>query len=289
MQRKTRSQIPESAFIPKPARIMAILQLCLAFTIICWLGSWPFMGEMLEHKRELFLFQTVMGGGDLVLRTYESQPETLDKLKRNHDRFVKMDALERESIVASYNKTLSDESESSFLVKVKGGLENILLQSSPWLRAWILFAVISSILLLKKSPGAPFAIWILPLLACMFWIESHQAPISISPDEALYPTENYLIATYGNGVLSLPIREQHAQLTSAWERYLAIEWSGSNDAEEGEWKFQLARLNAHLSNEKDRESPPSGLILCLFFIWNCCLAGICYRWKTPSAELVVTT
>lgn len=284
MLRKTRSEVPDEAFIPKPARVMAILQLCVVFTIVCWLGSWPFMGKMLEHKRETFLFQTVLGGGDLIARTYEDQPGVLQKIERNRKRFLEMPSNEKELILNSYNELISLESQSGFWSKCRDGLQNILIFSSPWLRAWVVFALMAAILLLKKSPGAPMAVWILPVLALMLWFEAAQSPRLISSDEAFFPTENYLISTYGNGALDNSISMQHAQLSLAWERYLASEWSTTGDAEEGDWRFQLTRLKNRLAQKIDRDTPPSGLVLCLFFIWNCGFAWVAYRWKTPLKE-----
>lgn len=279
MFRKTRSKVAEDAFIPKPARIFAILHLCVAFTILCWICSGPFMGDMLENQKKIYLFQTVMGGGDLIGRTYASQPDVLERIERHKARFLSLPQTERDSIIHAYNANQQAENSITYLEKCKLSIERLLFQTSPWLRAWLLLGLIAAILLLKKSPGAPYALCVLPLIALCWWVEIAQAPKTLSAEEALYPAESYLMTYYSDQPLSARIQEQRMQLTNAWNRYLAAEWSPFEESEDGEWRFQLRRLQLILDNKKDREENPSGLSLCLLLIWSSGFAFVANRYK----------
>jgi hypothetical protein len=285
MFRKTRSRIAEDAFIPKPARIYAILHLCVAFTILCWIGSEPFTGDMLNNQRKNYLFQTVMGGGELIARTYADQPEVLERIERNKGRFLSLAAQEKDSLVQAYNDSQSAKRNITYLEKCKQSLERILFTTSPWLRTWLLLGLIATILLLKKSPGASYALCILPLVALFWWVEVAQIPKTVSAEEALYPSEGYLMTYYSDQPLSTRIQEQKMQLTDAWNRYLAAEWSPIEDSEDGEWHFQLKRLQLILADKKDREESPSGLLLCLLFIWSSGFAFIANRYSIHNVPV----
>lgn len=281
MQLKTRSKVSESAFIAKPARIMAILHLCLVFTIICWVGSWPFLGEMLEYKRQMFHFQTVLGGGELIERTYATQQEVLAKIDRYKVKFNSLPQEKKSYLLNAYNDAQELQRERGFMTQLNDSVEFVFVKSSPWLRAWLLFSVIAAILLLKKSLGAPYAICILPLIIAFWWMQLGPN-ISLSKSDALYPTEKYLLTHYSANPFSSSISQQQKQLTQAWEGYLSSEWSIDGDVEDGEWRFQLARLELALEERKDREASTSGFLLCLLLIWNICFAFVAYYWRVSA-------
>lgn len=281
MSRKTYPHPIQNAFIATPARVMAILNLCLTFTLFIWVLFWPFLGEMLNQKRQLFLFQSVIGEGELVARTYSTQPEVMEKLRNHHVRFESLDTHEKSRLMDAYLQLCSSIEDRKASQQFKEGVEGLLLHSSPWFRAWLLLTLIATLMLLKKSQGAPYAIALLPLIVFIWFIESTQNVGSPNPVEALYPTEHYLMSTYGQDLSAKSILQQKEALEIAWERYLEAEWSSLGDAEDGEWHFQLAKLKTALSSKKDRETP-SGVLLCLFFIWNASYAFVAYRWRTPA-------
>lgn len=281
MRRKRYKNIPENAFIPRPARIGAILQLCLAFTLFCWVASWPFMGEMLAHKKRIFLFQTVMGSGELISRTYAEQPEILDQLKQNRAHFLALDPEVRTPFIDAYNREQAQESARTFTSKCKDSLVCLFFSSSPWFRAWLLLSVVAALLLLKKSPGAPYAAWILPLIALAWCIESAQHPKPPTHEERLFPTEEYLVSTYGRGTSSQNLFAQQDSLKRAWKEYVVAEWSTNGNFQEGDWRFQLERLRRVLQDPTDSGAPSPNLLL-LFVLWNGAIAWVGYRWRDPA-------
>ena len=52
-------------YIRTSARVMAILQLCLAFSTFLWIISGPFWGEYVGNKALVLLFQKVMGNREI--------------------------------------------------------------------------------------------------------------------------------------------------------------------------------------------------------------------------------
>ncbi len=243
-----------------------------------------FYGRDVRLQKKLYLFQTVMGGGELINRTYTDNVDMLAKLHENKKRFDNLDYNTRTEILHAYNALSLEESNRTFFSRCRDGVELLLFQTSHWFRGWLLLSLITTILLLKKSPGAPYALIILPCIALLWWAEAAQTPHTPSLDEQFYPTEKYLLTRYGIPVSDLSITQQRDILSRAWEKYLAQEWSRNHKVEEGEWQFQLARLRKTIAHQKGSIEGPSGALLCLFFIWNCTYAFVAYRFRVPLIE-----
>ena len=78
-RKRAKKSYPPGTFIPTPARVFAILQLCIAFSILLWNASLPFMGDLYEIKSKLLLYKHVI----------------------DHPQFVRLSPLEQESIHTS--------------------------------------------------------------------------------------------------------------------------------------------------------------------------------------------
>ena len=59
-RKRSKKEIPPEAFIAKPARIMAILQLCAAFSLALWYLSQPYMGDHFSVMSSMKLYEYAM-------------------------------------------------------------------------------------------------------------------------------------------------------------------------------------------------------------------------------------
>ncbi len=247
---KKKKRYPAGTFISTPARIVAILQLCIAFSIICWNMSIPFMGQAFNSKKELLL--------------YESVKEQLDP--RLH-----------QTIITKYESS-PPQKEQGFIYKSGQSIGTLLFRIPPFEMAWLILAVIVPVMLLKKSPHAQHAIWFLPLIACIYGIDNFYYGVTPTPtaEEQLYPTENTLVNNYMDAPLSSDILTQHTQLKEAWNRYLINEWGD-------EQAFNVARLEAiQVDNAASKghrpQFPKDPVPLLLIYIsWNFLFAGVANR------------
>ena len=60
-RKRTKKIYPPGTFIPTPARVCAIIQLCVAFTVLIWNMATPFAGELFNVKSKMILYHDVMG------------------------------------------------------------------------------------------------------------------------------------------------------------------------------------------------------------------------------------
>lgn len=274
--RKPKKEFPPGTFIPTPQRILAIIQLCLAFSLLLWYATQPFMGEYFNLKSRLLIYEYVMGTSDL-LKTSDQK----DKLKKNVERFALLDEKDQDIIRDRY-QSLQDYSTRPTLLKIKDGIQAVLWKVPPFELAWIFFSVFISILLLKKVKGATAAVWLLPIIALAYGIDNQITGKNPTepPDLALFPTESVIVNDYLKEPLSSNLKDQQNQLKMGWERYLVANWSKdystsswTRKLEEGEFNFTLARLQAlHASAEPNLNSSfheKSNLIILMFYcIWN---------------------
>ena len=235
--RRKRKEVPPDIFITTPARIMAILQLCLAFTIIAWHAGTPFAGDLYEAKSKLAIYQHVMGTKN---PNYAHQFDQLPKDQKN-------------AILQNYENLLV-QSGLPYVEKLKKSIAKLILEMPVTEMSWLMLSIAVPILLLKKVEGAIQAVWLLPLAILIFAIDNrwHGAPPQIRADEHLFPKEKYIIQNYIKEPLSQNIFEQHSQLSKGWESYLIHEWANEeassnkevyqNQLEKGDFAFQLARL-----------------------------------------------
>lgn len=245
---KPKKSYPPGTFIPTPARIFAILQLCIAFSILLWHASQPFMGDLYRVKSKLLIFQHVQSHPLYPSLAQEQQQQIQD-----------------EQVV--WQAHLS----TPFFTKLGQSFAAVAFGIPPLELIWIGFSVIISVLLLKKVEGASEALWLLPLLAGAYAVENQLRPSPpLTAEERLFPSEALLVDTYLKEPFSRNIFDQQAQLKKGWEAYLVQEWTDHRGTpDEGFFYFNLARLKVL---EKRVQLPPqereSLLALALYLFWN---------------------
>lgn len=283
--RKQKKTFEPGTFIPTTARVVAIIHLCLAFTILAWNASLPFSGELFSIKSRILLYKYVMG--------IEDQKElSSERLSRNANRFNALAEDQKTFLINGYNQ-LRKLNERTFFVKLQRSAEILAFGIPSFEQAWILFSIIIPILLLKKVKGSVQVIWILPLLALLYAVDNRWNGISPKMDEErqLFPSETYLVENYLSKPLTSNFLEQKNELELAWKRYLIAEWAHESprtentafalQVEKGEHAFNLARIAAlspfnHplYSQLRNQESL---LILALYLFWNFFFAIIVWK------------
>jgi hypothetical protein len=275
MFRKRQKKIyPQGTFIPTPARICAIVQLCLAFSLFLWIASEPFVGEIFTLKSKQLFYQDVMG---IPSKDNLSQ-EAVARLERNSERYKALSKKQQYELKQSY-QSLQKQLQRSFWDKLTSMVALFVYRTSPYELAWIFFSIIVSIMLLKKVEGAAHAVWLLPVLVAVYAVDARwfNPKEQRSPDAALFPTENELVENYLDEKLNDDIFEQHNQLMKGWKKYLVVNWtqkefsseitSFENQVEEGEFNFTLARIET--SNQQSNTKYQSAIwLLVVYFFWN---------------------
>lgn len=264
--------IASNTFIATPMRVLAILQLCFAFTIILTRLSYPFMGELFTYKSNKLLYQYVMADSQSHL-------------------FAKLPATDRSEIVHHY-QLLQEKADIPFLTKMVRAIHILVVELPLFERAWIVLAICISILLLLKRPGAIYASWLLPVVALAYCLNNFSMgiPAKPSPDAQLFPTEEMITAGYLDKPLSADIETQRLELLEGWKSYLIVNWLGEKPAEEkaakvlqearGEFAFNVARLQAIIQSPAQAHNPFSQkeplILLVVYFSWNLFFAVYLY-------------
>lgn len=291
---KKKKSFPPGTFIPTPARIMAIIQLSLAFTLFLWNVSLPFMGETFTYKNDRNLYHTVMGKSDGI-----ESAELKEKVTRNAKRFDTLPQREKLLVLDGYQKLL-ESSQTSFLEKLKRSVTIALVGIPTFEMAWLCLAVIIPIMLLLKVPSAREAVWLLPLVTAVYIGDQALFSTHRGNDDNLYPSEKIIVEQYLKEPLSPNIFAQQQQLKKGWHLYLVQKWAKthpSNDetlflqqVEEGEFAFYLARLQ-RLKRESAATSlsnaPKSSPVLLGFLVWNFAFAVVVSRYanRSPATKL----
>lgn len=280
MFRKREKKIfPPGTFIPFPARVAAIIHLCLAFSLLLWIASKPFLEDLFTIKSEKMALELVM-------------KDPLFKEVRNDQRF---------QIEEKY-KTISEKLKLSFLDKISAMYQILFLKTPPFEQAWLLFSLIIPILLLLRIEGAAQACCLLPILVLAYAIDNQSLKESDSSfDQNFFPSEQYITENYLDKPLSNSIIEQREELLNGWKRYLIYEWAHEQpekdsdlfqkQARKGEFAFQVAHalkkpLKLNLSVNKTPSKEPLAL-LAIYFIWNCLFAWIAMRYVLKCNKLSV--
>lgn len=266
MFRKRKKQIfPEGTFIPTKPRVMAILQLCLAFTAILFALSKPFMAEHFTIKSHLLVYDYVMGRAD------ESLKKDFEDLPNN----------KKELITAKY-EALIKVSHQSFFEKLERSLILIFFEISIYERMWIIFSILISILLLKKVEGAKQSAWILPLIAVCYLIsnEFYTLPKRLTKEEKLYPEEKLLEEKFMTKRLNTySVIDQQKELLKAWQIYLISHFLNEAPSANPEifeiqkkksaYAFEVARAETinvfKATHEKDKQPL---FLLAAYLFWN---------------------
>ena len=288
---RRKKEFPPGTFIPKPARIMAILQLCVAFTLIFWTCGLPFMGDLFSYKSKILLYQDIMGDNALLQKLDATKADQLQsKFVRNSERFKQLPRSQKIQILEGYN-SVQKLTTTTFFEKMQKSIMILLVGLPPLELVWIILAVVVSILLLLRIEGATHAAWLLPLVVLAYAMDNqfHGKPSPPSPDAALFPSEQVIVNDYLREPLSSSIQEQHQQLKHGWELYLIQEWAkqipsaNSNvfqdQVEEGEFAFNVARVVAHAkvkeqSHFENLRSKESIIYLLIYFFWNVYFAWV---------------
>lgn len=294
-RKRERKVFPAGTFIPKPARIMAILQLCLAFTVILSIGSYPFVGELFAHKSDLLLYHTVMGNAKLAGNSDNARAQQYKELlNRNSARFEQLPELQKALIIQRHN-ALQAKSESTFLNKLGRSLHIFFFELTVLEWLWIILSIVIPLLVLLKIEGAVQASWLLPLVAVLYGFTNYfYAPSkSLSAADQLFPTEQVIVQNYLKHPLGDTIAEQHDQLLHGWHLYLIKEWAHQEplvdpilfiaQAETGEYAFDVARLNALIeqggSKKTDFNKREPLSLLILYILWNVLVAWMINRYR----------
>ncbi len=278
-KRKKKYFLP-GTFIPTPARVMAIIHLCMALSMFLWILSQPFMGDLFTVKSQLLFYETVMGKKELP---------NAGQMQRNAERFLTLPASVKNQIQVGYQQ-LTSELQKPLLQKLKHSLELLLTKTSPFELGWIVFSILIPLLLLIKIEGAVPAVWLLVILTIGYGVDNRlNAPVRTNPEAQLFPAETDLLLKYLKEPLNPNIFEQESQLKKGWHLFLVDQWAKESasknqdqfglQVEKGEFAFNLARINAmtHISQALSNNAAPekqSLFTLMLYFVWNTAMAGI---------------
>ena len=290
-RKRVKKEYPEGTFIPMPARVCAILQLCLAFSAFLWVASEPFVGEIFAVKSHLLYYQDVMGVSSHV----NMDDEKRSRLERNEQRFARLPVEEQKVLKGDYDD-LQGLLQRTFLDKMLRVVKLFTSYLSGYELAWIILSIVLSIMVLKKVEGAAEAVWLLPLLVAAYAVDLRYAgkAARLEGDERLFPKETELVAQYIGSSLDGDLFEQQKQLRMAWKKYLAGHWAKmepgvgeelDKQAEEGEFYFTLARIKARRDMAtpvrllERAPSPPSLLLLVVYFFWNTYFAYTVWKYR----------
>lgn len=275
MTTRQRKNFPAGIFIPTPQRLLAITQLCLAFSTLAWFIMQPFMGEYFTVRSRMLPYEYVMGTSSLL----KKQGPLDEKLQRNATRFQKLPNEEQHILLEDYRE-LNAYAARPVTQKMIDGVKVVLLAIPPFELAWLVFSIMTSILILLKYEGARTAAWLLPLIVIAYSADNQlTGHRTIPPDATLFPSEERIFSDYLEEPLATSSLKEKDQLEKGWKNYLIREWSvdqkGTDDekVEEGEFYFTLERL--HLMHGQPRSEwlntfheKLNPLILLIFLLWN---------------------
>lgn len=269
---KQKRHFPAGTFIPTLPRVCAIIQLCMAFTLLLSIILQPYLGDLFAIKSQMLYYEAVL------------HPD-------HKERFSLLPYAEQKSIQSDYT-TLKAKLQLPFSAKVKRSAE-LLFTTSPWMLAWLLFSLVIAIFLLLRIEGAQQVVWLLPLLAALYAIDNRLNGMSVVDNRAvLFPAETEIVTSYLNEPLSSDIFEQQRQLTLGWKRYVIQNWAHevpASDDEQFERQFaqgSFAFAIVQLPNRADIDQLYSQtatmhqdpwLLLVLYILWNSIFALIASR------------
>lgn len=286
-RKREKKSYPPGTFIPMPARICSIIQLCLAFTIILWNLGQPFAGDLFSAKSKLILYQDVMGTNS---HQEQLSTEKQVRLQRNAQRFAGLTDAEK-SVILKGLVQVQIKLQRSFLDKMKSAMHILFFEIPIFEQAWLILSLLIPIMLLKRVEGAVQAVWLLPLLAGLYAFDNrwHGHIPRPTEDILLFPTEQVLVEKFLGEPFSANVFEQREQLQGAWRRYLIEVWGGQSPrnqskdelhAEKGEFAFNLARLQ--LIAKDNSKSLTRGMqeplvILGFYIFWNALFAAVVWK------------
>lgn len=272
-RKRIKKEFPPGTFIPTPARVVAIIQLCLAFSLLLWQASQPFMGDLFHIRSQMLVHHDVMG----INKRDDATQEDKDRLARNAERFANLPKNLKKNITEKY-VSLQRQLDDSFKQKMERLLHIFVYEVSLYELAWIFFSIIISVMLLKRVDGARHAAWLLPALALLFLLDSqkqgtHRAQ---NPENQLFPSEQTIVESYLKEPLRGDILTQRELLLRGWNIYLIQKWAHEKPSEDpnifktqtetGEFAFNVMRLEK--SQLAFPASHPSLFLMSLYVVWN---------------------
>ena len=147
----------------KTIRIIAIIQLCLVFSLLCWHMSYPFMGQLFASKSKKQLLLVVMG-----------QDASADKAKmeRNQLLFNALPANHQMSI-QRYFDDINYQLKQTFGKKLVRAIHILAFEISPTEQMWIVFSLLAPLLFLMNLESARQVAYLLPLIAVCYCLDNH--------------------------------------------------------------------------------------------------------------------
>lgn len=278
MRHKKAKIFPPGTFIPTPQRVLAIIQLCLAFSFICWYAVQPFMGEYFSLRSRSLIYEYAMGTSEML----KKKSDQLPKMDRQIKRFAALPFPDKQLILDDY-QDLQKHAQRSSWIKIADGIRVLFVGIPSFELAWLFFSALISILILLKVEGAKQAAWLIPLITFAYAIDNHTSgrPVQSNPDFILFPSEEVIVKDYLKQPLYGTPNEQQIQLKKGWEQYLVTNWfpktksvtNVDQQIEEAEFAFTVARLkhlhgqarSTWLNNFHVKESP---ILLAFYVIWN---------------------
>jgi hypothetical protein len=242
MSYRRKKNFPPGTFIPMPQRLMAIAQLCFAFSLLLWYMLQPFMGEYFALRSRMLLYEYAMGTSEIL----KSRSDQEGKQEIRAEFFKQLPENEQRILKEGYHR-LQNYAKRSALRKFETGVRSFFIDIPPFELAWIFFSITISILILLKSEGAKQAAWLLPLIVAAYTADNQLNGNSYTknPDYQLFPSEEVIFKNYVHEPVALMPQEQKEQLEKGWRRYLIKDWSKDqqeNQFEAGEFNFTIARL-----------------------------------------------
>lgn len=286
-KKRTKKTFPAGTFLPFPERVLAIINLCLTFTLLIWCLANPFLSKYFDIKSKTLLYQFVIGES----KSFENIDKNKNVLQsslaeRNYQKFKDLPFEKQKNLLNEF-KNLHTPLQLNFFEKCAVAIRHLIEEVPPLKLSWIFFSIVITILALKKVEGAKEVIWILPAIAICYLISIsfNQNEInSVKKEKDIFPSEKYLINRYLNGTLSSGIVQQRSELLRGWQLYLIEEWSGmklseedltnpiifQKGVEEGEYRFTLARieLSKDLETNIKKREVESSVLVGMYVIWN---------------------
>lgn len=289
---RVKKAFPPGTFIPTPQRLLAIIQLCLAFSLICWYAVQPFMGEYFSLRSRSLIYEYVMGTSEILKKA----PGQLPKMDRQAERFAALPLSDKQQILKDY-KSLQEHAQRSAWIKIGDGLRLLLIGIPSFELAWLFFSALISILVLLKVEGSKQAVWLLPLITLAYAIDNRMTGHTTlpNPDFILFPSEKVIVEDYLKQPLHGNPTEQQTQLKQGWEQYLIANWlpkfnsniSFEQQVEDAEFAFTVARLR-HLHGQarsawlNNLHGKTNVVLLTFYIAWNFFFAWTMSQYSSPK-------
>lgn len=271
-RKRTKKEFPPGTFIATPARVMAILQLCLALMVLLWQLSQPFLGDFFAIRSKMAVYEYVMGSSNGSLLQ-----------KRNASRFQELPPATQEVLKKNYARW-QNKLQDSFLTKLRRSFEGLFFEMSLFEKIWLALALVLPILILLKVEGAIQAAWLLPIIAFAYAVDNRQngTTTGLSAELQLFPTEIFLMEKYSAGEIDPSPFKQKEMLEASWQAYLIHEWAHATPSEEtaafngqveeGEYAFTTARALAIKEAKTPKFKRESNALFILYLLWNIAFA-----------------